>query len=175
MDAALAAPESGAAVVSVAASPAGAAVVSVGTSSAWASVVGGAAGVGLGGAVGVGLGGAAGVELGGVAATSASGAAAWGSTCGADSDPTGFEASPAWMFAKLTFPALADSAVAPVLAASEVVSCSSDSARPESEDASDEEVSQKNFFPEQVKRTPAGTQRSPPSESSSSSSSSPES
>ena len=93
------------------------------------------------------LGGAAAVELGGVTVTSASGAAAWGSMWGADSDPAGSEAAPASMFEELTLLALAESASAPVFATSEVA-CSSNSERPESKDASEEEVSAKYSLPD---------------------------
>ena len=82
--------------------------------------------------------------------------------CGADSDPAGFEASPACSLTEV---------VSPVLAASVEGACSSNSDKPESEDESDEDVSARIALPKAVKRTPGGTRRSSPSDSASSSSS----
>ena len=105
---------------------------------------------------------AAGAGLAGLAKLLASGAADWDSVCGVDSDPAGFEASPACALTEL---------VSPVLAASAEGTCSSNSAKAESGDESEEEVSARIALPEAVKRTPGGIQRSSPSESSPSSSS----
>ena len=120
------------------------------------STAGVASGVGSSDIRGVGAG------LAGLAFSSASGAAGLDSVCGADSDPAGSEVLPAFAFAEL---------VSPVFTASEEGACSSNSAKTEPEDASEEDVSARIALPEAVKHTPGGIQRSAPSESASSSSS----
>ena len=103
---------------------------------------------------------AVGAGLAGLAASSTSGAVGLDSVCGADSDPAGSDVSTTFALAEL---------VSPVFAASDVGACSSNSAKPESEDASEEDVSARTALPEAVNRTPGGIRRSAPSESPSSS------
>ena len=103
---------------------------------------------------------AVGAGLAGLAASSASGAAGLDSVCGADSDPAGSEILATSALAEL---------VSLVFAASGVAGYSSNSARSESEDASNEDVSGSRIaLPEAENRTPGGICRYALSESPSS-------